>query len=211
VPSNRELRATRLLEIAEPILEAAALNKRVTIAAGDLLRQVRVFLPNPAHTSEVQADHIADERKMVAADLYLWLAGSNDNRFIRAWTDDPARVDSLREAIGLEPARYYAAPAQPCGGAEQADEAVTLPQPVLDALRFYANGHHYNIDDDHQQFDTVSGEPQNWLFSERDDDCTMIEDGRIAKAVLQGIATAFEEPSPPIEGEVFATRAKNGK
>jgi len=94
---------------------------------------------------------------------------------------------------------------------EQADEAVTLPQAVLDALRFYANGHHYNIDEDHQQFDTVSGEPQNWLFSERDDDCTMIEDGRIAKAVLQGIATAFEEPSPPIEGEVFAARAKGSK
>ncbi|MGU2415268.1 hypothetical protein [Burkholderia cenocepacia] len=85
-----------------------------------------------------------------------------------------------------------------------AAEAVALPQPVLDALRFYANGHHFNIDEDHQQFDTVSGEPQNWLFSERDDDCTMIEDGRIAKAVLQGIAAPFEEPPPPIEGEVFA-------
>lgn len=68
-----------------------------------------------APASKVQADHIAGERKMVVADLYLWLAGSNDNRFIRAWTDDPARVDSLREAIGLEPVRYYATPAQPCG------------------------------------------------------------------------------------------------
>jgi hypothetical protein len=44
--SDRETRAIRLLEIAEPILEAAALNKAVTIAAADLLRQVRVFLPD---------------------------------------------------------------------------------------------------------------------------------------------------------------------
>ncbi|MBR8509620.1 hypothetical protein [Burkholderia cenocepacia] len=82
--------------------------------------------------------------------------------------------------------------------------AVALPQPVLDALRFYANGHHYTIDDDHQQFDTVSGEPQNWLCSERDDDCTMIEDGSIAKAALQGRPLGFEEAVPAVEGETYA-------
>jgi hypothetical protein len=87
----------------------------------------------------------------------------------------------------------------------------TLPQPVIDALRFYAHGHHYNIDDDHQQFDTVSGEPQNWLFSERDDDCTMIEDGSIAKAVLLGGLLGFEEPTEPLEGEVFAAAASGGE
>jgi hypothetical protein len=87
----------------------------------------------------------------------------------------------------------------------------TLPQPVIDALRFYAHGHHYNIDDDHQQFDTVSGEPQNWLFSERDDDCTMIEDGSIAKAVLLGGLLGFEEPTEPLEGEVFVVAASGGE
>lgn len=45
---EQEARAIRLLEIAEPILEAAALNKAVTISAGDLLRQIRVFLPRAA-------------------------------------------------------------------------------------------------------------------------------------------------------------------
>jgi Lar family restriction alleviation protein len=83
------------------------------------------------------------------------------------------------------------------------EQPATVPQAVIDALRFYAHGHHYNIDDDHQQFDTVSGEPQNWLFSERDDDCTMIEDGSIAKAALCGVLQGFEEPPEPIEGEVI--------
>lgn len=78
-----------------------------------------------------------------------------------------------------------------------------LPAPVLDALRFYANGHHFNIDSEHQQFDTVSGEPANWLFSERDDDCTMIEDGSVARAALCGAPLGFEEPETPVEGEVF--------
>ncbi|WP_321810122.1 hypothetical protein [Burkholderia sp. BCC1985] len=82
-------------------------------------------------------------------------------------------------------------------------EAVALPKPVLDALRFYANEHHFHIDRDHQDFDTVSGEPQNWLCSERDDDCTMIEDGSIARAALCGGLLGFEEPEKPLEGEVF--------
>ncbi|MFP3652252.1 MULTISPECIES: DUF551 domain-containing protein [Burkholderia] len=91
----------------------------------------------------------------------------------------------------------YRAPAQ-------AAEPVALPQPVLDALRFYANGHHFDIDAEHQQFDTVSGEPANWLFSERDEDCTMIEDGSIARAALCGGLLGFEEPETPLEGEGFA-------
>ncbi|MEB5483934.1 hypothetical protein QMA69_05405 [Burkholderia pseudomallei] len=82
-------------------------------------------------------------------------------------------------------------------------EPASLPQSVLDALRFYANRRHFNIDQDHQQFDTVSGEPANWLFSERDDDCTMIEDGSVARAALCGEPLAFEDPVPPIEGEAF--------
>lgn len=41
---ERAARAIRLLEIAEPILEAAAAGKAVSIAAGDLLRLVQIFL-----------------------------------------------------------------------------------------------------------------------------------------------------------------------
>lgn len=43
--TDRAKWAIRLLEVAEPILDAAAAGKPVTIAAGDLLRQVRIFLP----------------------------------------------------------------------------------------------------------------------------------------------------------------------
>lgn len=71
-----------------------------------------------ASSCEVQADHIADERNMVAADLYLWLAGDNDNRFIRAWTNNPTEATRLCKAIGLEPTRYYAAPASSAGDQE---------------------------------------------------------------------------------------------
>ncbi|HEM8998856.1 TPA: hypothetical protein U2T46_000891 [Burkholderia cenocepacia] len=130
---------------------------------------------------------------------------------VRAWETDDGRVISdeqkqqaLRDGgASSSSVRPYAhalgriAPAQ-------AAKPVAIPQPVLDALRFYANGHHFSIDDDHQQFDTVSGEPQNWLCSERDDDCTMIEDGSIAKAALRGQPLGFEEPVSAIEGEAFA-------
>lgn len=46
VSDERARHAIRLLEIGEPILEAAAAGTRVTMAAGDLLRQIRAFLPN---------------------------------------------------------------------------------------------------------------------------------------------------------------------
>ncbi|WP_175795945.1 hypothetical protein [Burkholderia anthina] len=115
-------------------------------------------------------------------------------------------VDKIDELIdeAIAPA---IADAVVCASADLAPSdaagAPTVPQAVLDALRFYAHGHHYNIDDDHQSFDTVSGEPPNWLHSERDDDCTMIEDGSIARAALCGSIQGFEEPTEPVEGEVL--------
>lgn len=144
-----------------------------------------------AARSVTPAPSPADERAALSEDRIDWIA----NAHCPNGTAYPVNVkNAIREALREARINFD----------ETGAEAVALPRPVLDALRFYANGHHFNIDEDHQQFDTVSGEPQNWLFSERDDDCTMIEDGRIAKAVLQGIAAPFEEPPPPIEGEVFA-------
>lgn len=73
------------------------------------------------------------------------------------------------------------------------------------ALRFYANGEHFNTDDD-EEFDTVSGEPANWLYSGREDSTTSIEDGSIAKLTLQGkvvnwIAEGEDSTPKPINGE----------
>lgn len=55
VSDERARYAIRLLEIGDPVLEAAAAGARVTMAAGDLLRQIRAFLPSggrPAITLE---------------------------------------------------------------------------------------------------------------------------------------------------------------
>lgn len=77
--------------------------------------------------------------------------------------------------------------------------APSVPEVLLTALRFYARGEHYTLDDG-EDFDTVSGEPQNWLCSGVDDSQTMIEDGRIARHALQGIAGSWvdgdEEQAP---------------
>ncbi|MEJ0004413.1 MAG: DUF3850 domain-containing protein [Pararobbsia sp.] len=110
-------------------------------------------------------------------------------------------VSHVLDGYGLQPGwvilSFKAAPVA------VGDAKSKLPQPVLDALRFYARGHHYTIDEDCQQFNTLSGEAQNWLCSERDDDSTMIEDGSIAKAVLLGGASGLAGPTEPIEGEIF--------
>jgi hypothetical protein len=49
------------------------------------------------------------------AEIFVWFAGNDGaertgERFIRAWTDDPARVEGLRNAIGLEPTRFAPLP-----------------------------------------------------------------------------------------------------
>ena len=86
----------------------------------------------------------------------------------------------------------------------------TAPEALLRALRFYAHGEHFIIDPD--TFDTVSGEPQNWLV--QDDDGVvpgaMIEDGHVAREALRGadlqaLNEAGEEQQP-IEGEVFTSQ-----
>jgi hypothetical protein len=53
---------------------------------------------------------------------------------------------------------------------------------LLDALKFYADGHHF-IRYDADAWDTVSGEPQN--FYEDESSTATVEDGSIARAALQ--------------------------
>lgn len=63
--------------------------------------------------------------------------------------------------------------------------AVAGIERLLTALRFYARGEHYHLDES-EEFDTVSGEPQNWLCSGREGSATMVENGRVALLALQG-------------------------
>lgn len=95
--------------------------------------------------------------------------------------------------------------------ADIAQAVEPVGQSIITALRFYANSEHYMLDDD-DDFDTVSGEPENWLCSGRDESSTMIEDGTIARRALRGEPIQWidgdEDGTPkPIEGE--ATQVVN--
>jgi hypothetical protein len=94
------------------------------------------------------------------------------------------------------------------GAAPVAQQAEPPTLAMLTALRFYARGEHY-IPDDAEEFDTVSGEPPNWLMSGREDSQTMVENGQIARAALRGVAVNWidgdEDVTPqPIDGEAIA-------
>jgi hypothetical protein len=79
--------------------------------------------------------------------------------------------------------------------------AARVPEGILDALRFYANGSHFTMHDS-SAWDTVSGEPQN--FYEDESNTATVEDGSVAKLALQG--KFFPDPEykePVVEGEAF--------
>ena len=67
---------------------------------------------------------------------------------------------------------------------------------MVEALRFYAGKHHLwggGMPDD---FDTVSGEPQNWWFG---DECPEwgVEDGTIAAMAMRGEPIDWGGDEPP--------------
>lgn len=66
-------------------------------------------------------------------EIYVWIVptkwGDGGSSFIHAWTDDPSRVEGLRDSIGLEPAVYRLA-SRP--GA-QADGGNTIDSPYREA------------------------------------------------------------------------------
>ena len=55
------------------------------------------------------------------------------------------------------------------------------------ALKFYADAEHYTLEPD-EEFDTISGEAQNWLFSGLENSTTSIETGQIAASALERAA-----------------------
>lgn len=74
------------------------------------------------------------------------------------------------------------------------------------ALRFYARGEHYHLDDA-EEWGTVSGEPQNWLMSGQENSASMVETGQVAGMALRGVAVDWidgddDETPQPVEGEV---------
>lgn len=104
----------------------------------------------------------------------------------------PAAVGSM-EGLGLAPERGLVERLRdlsrrgywPLIGDEAADEIERLRA----ALKFYADGYHFNLSDD-TAWDTVSGEPQNWWCDEAG--TATVEDGSIAAMTLRGELTAAQ-------------------
>lgn len=131
-----------------------------------------------------------------------------DSKFesISLWLENEA-------AVAKELAACPTPPAQPAvaQGAGEVVASNSENERLRTALRFYARGQHYNTDDE-EDFDTVSGEPVNWLHSGLDGSTTMIEDGSVARVTLQGISINWidggEDDTPqPIDGEIYTQPA----
>ena len=77
-------------------------------------------------------------------------------------------------------------------------------QLLRQALRFYGNGDHWITEGKSKhEWDTCSGEPQNWWWRENtNDDAEGIEDGRVAAMALRGETIDWEGEEPKVvEGE----------
>lgn len=95
--------------------------------------------------------------------------------------------DECRTCAAERESRYFRKLADWC---ERELSAMTKERDALRAgLQFYADGDHFYRADP-SAWDTVSGEPPNWLDDEAG--TASVEDGSIAKMVLNGELTAAE-------------------
>lgn len=113
--------------------------------------------------------------------------------------DRAGRVCALKSALAAIDAHL----SKPAEAPQAAAQPVSIPQAMLDALRFYANRDHMALADE-SAWDTVSGEPPNFWCDEAG--TATIEDGAIAAMALRGVAVDWTAddgaPPAPIEGEV---------
>ncbi|WP_216621292.1 DUF3850 domain-containing protein, partial [Cupriavidus necator] len=119
----------------------------------------------------------------------------------REWFDALTTI-GLLERTQRSPALWSMTPAgEALLAAQPAADAPKVPEGILDALRFYANGSHFILSDG-TAWDTVSGEPPNFWCDEAG--TATVEDGSVAKLALQGkFFTDQEYTEPAVEGEVF--------
>lgn len=120
-----------------------------------------------------------------------WYGGGKHDRTVEA---------SPNEWDGYETRSLYARPAP-------ADQPVNAR--LLAALRFYADGHHF-IQHDSDAWETVSGEPQNFLEDQAN--TATVEDGSVAKAAISAacevpisfdLKTALDGVQNFFDGEYF--------
>ncbi len=110
---------------------------------------------------------------------------------LAARLEQHARIHDEHVPYDSEQARWAAdlrAAAEVVRGASAQPQAAGLRQEIArlrTALRFYARGEHYTLDE-REEFDTVSGEPQNWLCSGLEESATMVENGTCCPVCVAG-------------------------
>lgn len=136
--------------------------------------QVRVF-------AFKSAEHLraAMERLLSSSD---GIAAASEEELTDAANDVSQDVELREQAGAILQARAVLRGFKP--NTPDATEAIAAERAEVvrlrECLQWYADGKHFILDDD---WDTVSGEPQNWLNGP---ESGMIEDGGVARTVLDG-------------------------
>ena len=86
-------------------------------------------------------------------------------------------------------------------------EVLTDNRRLQDGLKFYAEGHHF-MPEEASDWEDVSGEPPNFLC---DENGNTVEDGSIAKKIIEGWAFAEDEDAPMIPPPSLAHSAGDHK
>jgi hypothetical protein len=123
-----------------------------------------------------------------------------------AHSDEWARWDLIRQGWISASIWLTAAPAAPEGADMTPADARVLRKANLDlatescrlqeALRWYAEGNHLLGTDG---WESVSGEPENWLASPNADEPAMVEDGFTAREALAPFSVE-PDAEPPAQG-----------
>lgn len=165
-----------------------------------------------AHMSEAHPEKQMPEPRSEAEKQECFTYDDMRHAFARGWhASKHVRDEGMRAAMQSSASSSCAATVPE--GCTPTDAKVlregnfqlaTENQRLREALRFYANRQHWTCEGAARlEWDTVSGEPQNWHWRENaTDDAEGIEDGEIARSALRGENVDWDGDSPPvIEGE----------
>ena len=141
-----------------------------------------------------------------AVEVVAFIKKKDGKRWRLYWEDEFLPGDEIEKLMTVaQHERIVAALTRPVQTGQPAQVVPEITEAMVEALRFYAAGDHLLLAD-HDEWDTCSGEPINWLHDAAG--TASVEDGSIAKEALAAYQAAQHSDHSRAAHDVLAERRR---